>query len=439
LADAMSMSVAVQFDSRQFLTEYSYPRPLFFFHIPKTGGVALNATLENGFALDDCWPHLTKEDDRRFTSGGEAHRRFISGHTGPAAMAAAAGTHLRVTMLRHPVERFCSHVLHGFRHFRLGIVKDAYASVDDAFEALRAGEQQMFQNSYLCEVLGKPSYQPRWRVGERELDCFDVVAVAHQQRKLLHLLSHKCGMLPGFGNWKLNASSNREQIHALAGGVLDHLDEFQDDLDTFSLAEERFNQQYDTFVEQLFEEVSNRGIVTDDMVEHRLLQRHLNRLGKLPAADGRQLEMTGAQPGHGWWWRECNERLAYRWLGPELESVAYLPPLVRRDYDLTIELVAIASGRILSELSIRVGSHHVEHQFEVVSDDPLDVKYVLRGVVRAGMLPGEGRPLTLRIVCPETIPTLVSQQIAYSSSTTGHDARPVSLAIARVNFEPRAV
>jgi hypothetical protein len=399
--------------------------------------VALNAALENSFALEDCWVHITKEDDPQFEAGDAPHRQLISGHSGPAAMAAVAGTHLRVTMLRHPVERFCSHVLHGFRHHRFGITTDAYASVDHAFACLRAGERQVYQNVYLCEVLGDPSAQPPWRVGEQELDQFDVVALAHRQRKLLQILSHLCGTLPGIGNWTLNASTNKEQLQALAGRVLDHVSYFRDEIDTFLLAEERFSRQYEAFIRTLFDDALDLRVVTDDIVEHRLLERHLARLGEQPPADEFHLEMTGGQPGHGWWWRECNDRLAYRWLGPECVSVAYLPPLARRDYDLAIELVAIASGRILSELAIQIGSHRLEHRFEVVSDDPLDVKYVLRGTVRAAMLPKDGRPVALRIICPETVPVLTSNRISYSASTAGYDARPVSLAIARIRLESR--
>jgi hypothetical protein len=411
---------------------------LFFLHIPKTGGVTLNAALENSFELSECQVHISPDDDEQFSQPSTPPCRFISGHAGPVATGAVAATHCRMTMLRHPVERFCSYAMHGYRQHREGVTEHAYRNVDHALGALREGLPQAYQNAFLCEALAAPVTRP-WPVDRATLDQFAVVGLSSQQRRLLHLVSDCCGTLPMTNDWRLNVSSNREALNELSRRITPYLTYFAEDIETYRLAEQKFAERYATFVESLCGDVADPRMVTDDMVEQRLLDRHFDRWrnsGK--ATDQVRLDMTAPQPGSGWWWREINERLSYRWLGPELESTAYLPPVERRDYDLTIELVAIASGRILAELAISVAGHRVDFQFEEVSEDPHDVKYVLRGVVREDMLPPDGEPLTLKISCPEAIPALASNTISYASSTVGYDVRAVSLAVARLSLTPRS-
>lgn len=420
-------------------TQGEAPARLYYFHLPKTGGVALNAALENSYEAADCHVHIAADDDHLFLQPANPLHRFISGHAGAAVAAAVAGTHFRLTMLRHPVERFFSYIMHGFRHQRAGVTLHAYRDVDHALGTLRDQVFQAYQNPYLLETLGKSMDQP-WAVDLATLGEFDLVGLSHRQRRLLHLVSDRCGTFPISGDWRHNVSLNREALHELARRIEPHLHYFAHDIETFRLAENRFAQRYAAFVERLFDGVADPRLVTDDMVEERLLKRRFDawrRRGK--AADHIRIEMTGPQPGTGWWWRETNERVSYRWLGPELESTAYLPPVERRDYDLRIELVAIASGRIAAELAISIAGHRIEHRFEEVSQDPHDVKYVLHGIVREEMIPGDGEPLILTITCPEAIPALANNTMVYSPSTSGHDVRAVSLAIARLSLTPRTV
>jgi hypothetical protein len=411
---------------------------LFFLHIPKTGGVALNAALENSFDLADCHVHISEDDEEYFSQQPRSMHRFISGHAGPVATGALADTHHRMTMLRHPVERFCSYALHGYRQYRAGVAQHDYRNVDQALGALREGLLQAYQNGCLCAAV-LPSATRPWPVDRATLDQFAVVGLSSQQRRLLHLVSDCCGTFPVTSDWRLNVSSNREALNELASRITPYLSYFAADVETYRLAELQFAERYAAFIERLCGDVADPRMVTDDMVEQRLLERRFDvwrRSGK--AADHIRREMTAPQPGPGWWWRETNERLSYRWLGPELESTAYLPPVERRDYDLSIELVAIASQRILAELAVSVAGHRVDFQFEEVSQDPHDVKYVLRGVVREDMLPPDGEPLTLKISYPEAIPALASNTISYASSTIGYDVRLVSLAIARLSLTPRS-
>ena len=85
-----------------------------------------------------------------------------------------------------------------------------------------------------------------------------------------------------------------------------------------------------------------------------------------------------------------------------------------------------------------MAGHRVDFHFEEVSQDPQDVKYVLRGVVREEMLPPDGEPLALKINCPEAIPALANNTISYTASTVGYDVRAVSLAVARLSLTPRS-
>jgi hypothetical protein len=303
--------------------------------------------------------------------------------------------------------------------------------------SLRERVFQAYQNPYLLEILSKPTAQP-WVVDRTLLEQFDLVGVANQQRRLLHLVSDCCGTFPITGEWRHNVSLNREAIHELVRRLRPHLHCFADDMETYHLAESMFAERYAAFIDRLFSDVADPRMVTHDMVEERLLECRFEVWRGRKAADHVRLEMTGPQPGPGWWWRETNERLSYRWLGPELESTAYLPPIEPRDYDLRIELVAIASGRIASELAVSIAGHRVEHHFEEVSQDPHDVKYVLHGIVREAMLPRDGEPLALKITCPEAIPALAKNTMVYSPSTAGYDVRSVSLAIARLSLTPRS-
>ena len=427
------------------LTQSRTKTALCFFHIPKTGGQSLKAVLENQFAAQECLVNVPDEVSSEYQRPSDVDRRFVSGHFGENVFRLVEGTHWRTTLLRHPVERFCSQALHWMRHHQLSASAElSFASAQAAVDALLAREPLQFQNHYLCLALGKAPIRKgrcdHWLVRSRDLDAFDHVGIADRPRKMLHVLCHRFNWPPAPFHWRLNQMTNREQLWELADLIVPHLSLLDDDMETYRLAEQRFEGEYRAMLQALFPEVSDFEGLTDELVETRLLRRFKSHIRERNAVgtDDIRWDMSSPAFGTGWWWRENNGKLAYRWLGPEKETVAYLPPLrTGRTYGFDLDIVAFASPRVYGEFSICIGDHVCKHSLREVSQDPQAVKWVASGVIPRNALPEDGEPLEFRIRTPETLPVLSQYQLEHSQSTTAYDTRDVSLAIAGLRIGPQ--
>lgn len=427
----------------------STPRNLLFLHIPKTGGTSLSAILENYFSVQDVSRHLVGSEARLVTSRSQVPGRLVMGHFAHNLweLFDHDNAWAFVTVLRHPIERYISQTKHWIRaqrHLPNGYrISDAVAEVSqprrDRYLAVQQ-ENCQTQNCYLKAATIHVDWDTveldRWEFSKSDLSRFQVVGLADDFRRFLHLLCDLFGWPAAFHQIRLNQTSDNlddSELHAL---VQDNARFFQEDLNTYAKAKELFQDRYTSFLNRLFPEVHDIRLITDSMVEQSLNARFLvNCEEHLPGPVG-EVHWTMDKPlfGHGWWWRQHTGKIWYRATGPQTLSTIYLPPLSSgKNYTLAIEVVFFASDIIAQNFSVTINKHPCDLHIRHVSDDPDDVKCVLETNVPNSVC-NDKDPLVIRIKLPETKPVLAGNRITHSDATVDWDTRLLGVGIAAIRI-----
>jgi hypothetical protein len=425
------------------------PRNLLFLHIPKTGGTSLSAILENYFSVQDVSRHLIGSEARLVTSRSQVPGRLVMGHFAHNLWELFDHDNdwAFVTVLRHPIERYISQTKHWIRAQRNLAngyrISDAIAEVSqprrDRYLAVQQ-ENCQTQNCYLRAATNHVDWDSvqldQWEFSKSDLSEFQVVGLADDFRRFLHLLCDLFGWPAAFHQIRLNQTSDNlddSELHAL---VQNNARFFQEDLDTYAKAKELFQDRYTSFLKRLFPEVHDLRLITDSMVEQSLNARFLVNYEEHLPGPVNEVHWTMDKPlfGHGWWWRQHTGKIWYRATGPQTLSTIYLPPLYSgRDYTLAIEVVFFASDLIAQDFSVTINKHRCELHIRHVSDDPDDVKCVLEANVPSSVCNGKD-PLVMQIKLPETKPVLAGNRITHSDATVDWDTRLLGVGIAAIRI-----
>ncbi len=428
------------------------PEKLLFLHIPKTGGLSVTRILENYFCAADCQLHLSGPDARQIRSPEQLSGKFVTGHFAHNIWRLAGKEFAKLTVLRHPIERYVSQVNHWMRSSRdIHNHKLPQNSIVEAeleltspsrYWFIHSREQHcQFQNCYLKAASDDIDWEKtpisKWPAAELNLDSFDIVGIVGDFQRFLHLVCDlfKWPAAPFY--FQLNQFNEAKESKELSVMVRSHLDLFEEDMKLYRSAIDRFNDRYRSFLRAKFPGIRDLDSITNSMVDDALNEQFLeysrNYLGD--ATDRVEWSMDLPCYGRGWWWRQYSGKVWYRCTGPQRVSTIYLPPLLPEfDYRFLIDVVFLASDAISKGLKIFIDGHPCTYRQMQASDDPDDVKIVLEGFVPR-VCTRSGRPIVLSFHLPETKPVLAQTRIEQSEATDAWDTRLVGLGIGTIRIE----
>lgn len=209
-------------------------KPLYYLHIPKTGGTSLISFLDGQFDADDICPAQLLPELFSLDRDSLHGYKLFRGHLWHG-LDAYIGQKLRyITMLRDPIKRTISWYMHAkrdanaYRHNE--IVNDGWSLVDFVEDVETNWDMVNTQTLFLAADLDyeKLSLDPvgygriavkayaerrndraLLELAKKRLESFDFFGITERMRDSLSLLSYTLGCYPEFHVPELNASENR--------------------------------------------------------------------------------------------------------------------------------------------------------------------------------------------------------------------------------------
>ena len=427
------------------------PRNLLFLHLPKTGGSSLSVVLENYFSVNDLSPHLVGRIAKTIHSREQVSGKLVMGHFANNLWKLFGDDFAKVTVLRHPTERYLSQVQHWIRAARRNPDdRLLFASPEQAEGELNSPQRHKFiefeqencqtQNCYLRAVIDQVDWSTipldRWTISADELNNFDLIGLAEDFKRFLYLLCDLFSWPASFQQLRLNqtpSNTDQRQIHEM---LKSNLNRFRDDMETYYQAKRLFNQRYDAFLRSHFPDQENLDLVTDSMVEENLNKQFVDNIHVHFPKPLEEIHWSMDQPmfGQGWWWRQHSGKVWYRSTGPQTTSIVYLPPLRGgRVYRFEIDIVYFASETIAQHLEVFFNGLRCEHTIRNVSHDWDDVKSVVEGSLPENVTDGNC-PIILKLKVPETKPILANERIQHSEATFDWDTRLLGMGVADIRI-----
>jgi hypothetical protein len=426
-------------------------RNLLFLHLPKTGGSSLSVILENYYSVNDLSPHLVGRVAKTIHSRTQVPGKLIMGHFAHNLWKLFGDDFAKVTVLRHPVERYLSQVQHWIRAARRTPDDPLlFSSPEQADVELNLPDRNKFiefeqencqtQNCYLRAVFEQVDWSTipldRWTISDVELKKFDLIGIAEDFKRFLYLLCDLFSWPASFQQLRLNQTPSHQDQRQVHEMLKSNLHRFRDDMETYNQAKRLFDQRYHAFLRSLFPDHENLDLVTDSMVEESLNHRFVDNIQFHFPEPLEELHWSMDQPmfGQGWWWRQHSGKVWYRSTGPQTTNIVYLPPLRGgKDYRFEIDIVYFASETIAQKLEVFVNGLRCCHSIRNVSQEWDEVKSVIEGSLPANVAYGTG-PVILKFKLPETKPILANERIQHSEATFDWDTRLLGMGVADIRI-----
>jgi hypothetical protein len=224
--------------------------PVYFLHVPKTGGSSLISFLEDQFDPEEICPAQVLTELFALPRESMGQYRLFRGHHWyvPHAYAGRSLTH--ISMLRDPVQRTVSWYRHAqrsadtYRHQQmndegwslLDFVRDPQTNWDivntqTLFLAADFDYERLFRDPVDYGRAAVKEFAARRRdrtlldLAKRRLESFAFFGITERMRDSMNMLAYALGFSPRFSIPQLNTSSVRPETYQLSEEELDAINE----------------------------------------------------------------------------------------------------------------------------------------------------------------------------------------------------------------------
>jgi len=379
---------------------------LYFLHIQKTAGTTFYFTLDEKFDPEEICParfwrqflKLAKDDGKQLR-----YYRMFRGHFGYSVPQFFKRPMVCLTVLRDPISRSVSHYEHICREpkdRRHKIVKAHNMSLVDFAQhpETRLATQNLQTRSIAFDLGFKELKKIRrfasqgvigtlqenrtdeelLAIAKTRLEEFPFVGLVERFQDSLFLLSYVFGWYPMRQSRELNKAPKKATNRKISPESLDLLTDLNDlDIQLYSYAKQRFDDQYQIMVKDLWERYGNHpsasppSTIDDDVLfswleqhyEARSNQRNLKPLHTIDFPFSKALAGTGWHlregAGSGWHLPSglTEGGTPFRWTGPETTSIIDFPLATDSDLSIKIRIINAAAPDILDSLALTVNGH----------------------------------------------------------------------------------